>query len=53
MKNNKPVICITDGKEFKSITDAAIWYRVNPVNIAANCKGKTKTCNGQVFKFKA
>lgn len=50
-KNAKPVFCITDGKSFASVTDAAIFYGSHTCNISQACLGKIATSNGKEFCF--
>ena len=41
--NKKEIICITTGKEFKSIKEASKYYNCCSSTIQAACKGKQKT----------
>ena len=50
IKSVKPVMCITEGKTFSSVSDAAEYYGVHVSTISkACCKGKT--CKGNKFCF--
>ena len=44
LKKKKKVVCVTTGKEFNSIKDAAIYYGLkNGTHITNCCKGKRKS----------
>ena len=47
----KPVYCITDGKIYASVTDAAIAENVHVTAVSMTCRGKQKTTNGKQFCF--
>jgi hypothetical protein len=49
--NAKPVFCITDGRTFASVKDAAIFYGSHMCNISQACLGKIRTSNGKEFCF--
>ena len=49
--NCKPVICVTNGKRFSSILDAAEYEGICYSTISNCCTGKTRTANGKVWKF--
>lgn len=50
-KNCKFVMCITDGKYFTSVTDAAEHYGIAGPCISRACHGQSKTANGKQFCF--
>lgn len=50
-KNAKAPFCITDGKVYASVTDAAEAEHVSISIISAACRGKTKTANGKQWCF--
>jgi len=53
--NAKAVECITTGKTFPSIVDAANYYNVSKDCIGANCRGRTKSAgrlNGEWLKWR-
>lgn len=47
----KPVICITDGEKFSSVTDAAKNYNLPKDYVSSVCRGKRRHTKGLVFKF--
>lgn len=49
--NCKPVVCLTDGTRFTSVTDAAEYAGVHITCMSSCCIGKIKTCNGKVYRF--
>lgn len=53
-KNNRQraVICVTDGREFPSITQAAEFYNLSVGNVCSACKGVLKTSGGRIFKYR-
>lgn len=54
MKNAKPIICITTGARFPSISAAAAFYDIiDKAGIAQVCRGdpRRQTVSGLVFKF--
>lgn len=50
-KNAKPVYCITDGKIYASVADAAIAEGTHLSNISCACRGKTSMANGKKWCF--
>lgn len=50
-KNAKPVFCITDGKPYASVTDAAEAEGIGIDSISMACRGKIKTANGKKWCF--
>lgn len=50
-KHGKPVICLSDGKFFKSVVDAANFYGLTRHKVLNNCTGKTKRLYGSDLKF--
>ena len=49
--NAKPIICITDGKKFGSITEAANHYNITSGMISRVCRKKRKTTHKMIFKY--
>lgn len=49
--HNIPVLCVTDGKIFKSVTEASEYYEILKSDISACCLGKRKTAKGLVFTY--
>lgn len=47
--NATPVICITTGEIFTSVTDAATHFSVTEANISHILNGRQKTCKGMRF----
>ena len=47
----KPVICITDGEKFNSVSDAARKYNLPKDYVSSVCRGKRRHTKGLVFKF--
>ncbi len=45
------IMCVTDGKEFASINDAAKHYNVFRENIRKVLHGKYKHTGGRLFKY--
>ena len=52
-KKCKPVVCITNGEEYISVTEAAEKTGCSLKHISAICLGKRKQTKGLTFKFKA
>lgn len=50
-KNSKPVYCITDGKIYASVLDAAIAENVDISCISMACRGKSKVSKGKRWCF--
>lgn len=50
-KNAKPVFCITNGKPYASVTDAAEAEGIGIDCISLACRGKIKTANGKQWCF--
>lgn len=50
-KMSKPIICLTENKSFKSISEASKYYNLGTSTISMVCSGKRKTANGMVFKY--
>ena len=49
--HNIPVLCVTDGKIFKSGVEASKYYGIQKSEISACCLGKRKTTHGLVFTY--
>lgn len=50
--HRKPVICVTDGRRFKSAIDAGKFYGLfNHAKVAEVCRGVRKTAAGRVFSY--
>lgn len=50
----KPVICLNDGKEFRTTREAAAYYNISSPSIKNICTGKTSgKMLGLKFKYKA
>ena len=51
--SSKKVVCVTDGKEFESASEAARYYKSSKSAIIELCLGKNfrKTVNKRVFKY--
>ena len=47
-----PVICLTTGKEFKSIKDASCFYNISYRSLCMHLRGKTKSCGKMIWKYK-
>ena len=47
-----PVICLTTGEEFKSITDASCFYNISKQSLSMHLRGKTKSCAKMIWKYK-
>ena len=47
----KPVICLTDGEKFSSVSDAAKKYNLPKDYVSSVCRGKRRQTKGLVFKF--
>lgn len=47
--NCKSVLCITDGKAFSSMADAAEYYGIGQSQISYACKEKGRTADGKQF----
>lgn len=47
----KPVICITTGKIFTSVTDAAEYAGCVPDHMVNHLKGKRKVCKGKQYCY--
>lgn len=52
-KNNKPVMCITTGEIYASVSDAAYANGASFGAMSWACCGKTKKCQGKRFCFVA
>lgn len=50
-KNIKSVICTSDKKKFRSISEAARYYNTHRSNICKVVRGKRKTWNGKKFIY--
>lgn len=48
---SRPVICLTDGVRYPSISSAAKAYGVSPLRIVQICQGKGQTRNGTRFMY--
>jgi group I intron endonuclease len=49
--NRRPVTCLTDGKMFKCLTDAAKHCGVTPATLVAVCQGKSRSAKGLHFVY--
>lgn len=50
-KRGKPVICLSDGKVFRSVPEAAAFYNLTRHKVMNNCTGKTKQLYGSKLTF--
>lgn len=50
-KTWKPVVCVTTGEVFKSVSEAAIKTLCDPAHVVKCCKGKLKTTKGLGFQY--
>lgn len=50
-KHGNPVICLSDGKTFRSVTEAACFYSLTRHKVLNNCTGKTKHLYGSELTF--
>jgi hypothetical protein len=50
-KQNVKIVCVTDGREFASINDAAKYYNVFRENIRKVLHGKYKHTGGKSFRY--
>jgi len=48
-KNCKPVLCITTGTIYSSVSDAAYINGATLTNMSAHLNGKSNTCKGKKF----
>lgn len=48
----KAIVCITDGREFKSLTEAALAYGLNKASVSQVCLGKRNSIYGKVFRYR-
>jgi len=48
----KPVICLTTGEEFESVSAACLKYSLHRQNVAKCCNGKLKKTGGLSWKYK-
>ncbi|CAB4134374.1 hypothetical protein UFOVP267_56 [uncultured Caudovirales phage] len=51
-KPSKPVVCLTDGSVFASVSEAARKYNGNSTTISKCCLGKAKTAYGMEWAYK-
>lgn len=51
-KASRAVICLSDGKEFASVSDAAQYVNGGVSTISRCCLGKRKTAYGKTWKYK-
>jgi hypothetical protein len=51
-KPAKPVICVTTGQEYSSVSEAARAVKGNSSTISSCCLGKSKTAYGMKWKYK-
>lgn len=49
--HEKPIICLDDGKIFKSGVEASKYYNILSSTISKACRGKVKTAHGKRFAF--
>lgn len=47
----KKIICLDDGKIFKTIKEAGLFYKISKNSICWVCKGKLKTAGKKKFKY--
>lgn len=47
----KPIICNETGKEFESISAAAEYYKVKPIQISRVCRGERYNVHGLSFSY--
>jgi hypothetical protein len=47
----RPIVCLSNGQTFKSITEAAEILGLSRVNISAVCRGRTNSTGGLVFEY--
>ncbi len=52
LKLAKPIICITNGKTYESVTEAAKELKLETTNISRCCKGVFKQTGGYSFIYK-
>lgn len=50
--NKKPIVCVTDGLEHTSATDAAKFYGMAPNTITAVLRGRRPAARGLVFVYR-
>lgn len=50
-QETKAIICLTDNKKFKSIKEAAFYYKINSSLICNQLKGRHKHTHGKTFKY--
>jgi len=50
-QRRKPIYCETNGKAYKSISQAAIELILSPGNISKVCYGKRSNAGGYKFRF--
>jgi len=48
----KPVICMTNGMNFTSVSEAAKFFNLQKDYVSAVCRGQRSNTKGLVFKFK-
>ena len=51
IKSVKPVMCVTEGKTFSSVSDAAEYYGVHVSSISRACCLEHRTCKGMKFCY--
>jgi hypothetical protein len=47
----RPIICVSDGLKFPSISEASRHYGINVTNICAMCRGRYKSIGGRRFQY--
>lgn len=50
-QNKKPVINISTGEIFKSLSKASLKYNINIGNLSECCNNKRKTCGGYKWAY--
>lgn len=48
---SKPVICLTNGKTYSSISEASREFHTAPICISRVCNGQRSSCHKHIFRF--